>query len=71
MDMTASDDALLSRPQAAIFLRERGFISITEAGLAQRAHTRSGPPMVRLGRRVFYKRSELAAWLESQLVQVA
>lgn len=53
-------DELLTTNEAAELLRLR---PIT---LAHHRMQASGPPFVRLGRKVFYRRSALAAWVNAQ-----
>lgn len=48
---------LLTRPEAAAYLR------MSVRSLARRSLGFDGPPLVRLGRRVFYLRSDLDRWL--------
>lgn len=51
-------EALLSPKIAAQFL------TMTENRLAKYRHTGGGPTFIRLGRRIFYRESDIEAWIE-------
>ncbi|MCC5974179.1 MAG: helix-turn-helix domain-containing protein [Rubellimicrobium sp.] len=41
-------------------------LEVTEGTLRRWASERSGPPYIRAGRKVFYRRSAVVEWLEDQ-----
>ena len=57
--MEANQKDILDRKEAAAFLR------IGKNTLAAWACRRFGPPFVRVGRRIVYRRSDLNQWLDS------
>ncbi len=67
-----TDDPILPRPEASEFLSELGPIyAIAPTTLAKLAVVGGGPPMVKFGRRVGYRRSELRRWAEGRTRDVA
>lgn len=67
----AAADALLTPARASQYLRERhGMLRATEGSLAMRRYTKSGPPYQKLGSNIFYRPSDIDAWIEAQLQKV-
>lgn len=62
VDIPQDLDALLTEHQAAAFL------SVTVRGLQGWRVRGGGPPIVRLGRLVRYRRRDLVGWIEKQTV---
>lgn len=53
------DDILLTRDEAAILLQ------VSNRTLGRWARHRKGPPRVKVGRTIFYRRGAIHAWLKS------
>jgi hypothetical protein len=62
-----SDDAVLTRAQAAQFIRERFNVQITETALALLVTNGGGPRFRRFGRRVYYQVADLREWVTAGL----
>lgn len=56
----------LTRAEAAAWFADRGLKVMTADRLEKLAVKREGPPFSKLGRYVYYRPSELQAWLDAE-----
>lgn len=60
----------LTRQEASAFLRDEFGCSYAVSTLAKLVSVGGGPPLLRIGRRVFYTRPGLTAWISAKTVEV-
>lgn len=57
-------DSILATPQQVA-----AYVHTTPEALAQKRYLGTGPKFVKLGRRVFYKWSDVHAWIDANTMQ--
>lgn len=70
MPDSADDNTRLTRPDAAAFLKSRGF-DISKKTLEVYATRGNGPPYQKWGKRCLYRAADLIEWAESRLTPPA
>lgn len=56
----------MTRREAAVFLKAKYNLRVTENSLATMASRGGGPKMLKIGRYVYYRREDLVEWVASR-----